>query len=585
METIISQPLLSPKFTTFIELLQWRAIHQKAKLAYTFLVDGETQETNLTYGTLDHRVRAIATCLQKLAAKGERALLLYPPGLDYITAFFGCLYAGIVAVPVYPPQPARVERNLPRLQAIRGDSQATVALTNEGLLASIDVLFKQAPEFRKLHWISTEDLPASLASEWHDPGINEGDLAFLQYTSGSTGQPKGVMVTHSNLFANHSMIQNAYQHPVDAPFVSWLPIFHDMGLIGGILQSMYCGAPCIFMSPRAFIQKPFRWLQALSRYQGHTSHAPNFAYDLCVSKTTPEQRATLDLSHWKVATNGSEPVRKETIQRFSEAFAPAGFRPEAFCPAYGLAEATLCVTVNRKNAHPIIRSFSTEDLERGQIKLELSADGQQSALVGCGQVCPSEHIVIVNPETCVVCPPNQIGEIWAAGPHIARGYWSHPKETQATFQAYLSEGDEGPFMRTGDLGFFYEDELYITGRLKDLIIIRGRNLYPQDIEATVGHCHHALRPDGGAAFSLQRNGEEQFVVVQEIERQHRQSDLENIFKTIHQAIGEQHEVQPSAIILIKPGTLPKTSSGKVQRHQTRVQYLAGNLEIIGEQHG
>jgi acyl-CoA synthetase (AMP-forming)/AMP-acid ligase II len=572
-------------FPTLTALLQWRSSHQSTRRAYTFLADGETQELSLTYGELDLRARAIAARLQPLAAEGARALLLYPPGLDYIAAFFGCLYAAVVAVPAYPPQVARFERSLPRLQAIRENSQATVILTNETVFAGTRNLFKQAPDFRDLHWLSTENLPSEHADRWLDPHVSESALAFLQYTSGSTGQPKGVMVTHGNLLANHRLIQEAIEHPDDQPYVSWLPIFHDMGLIGVILQALYTGAPCIFMSPHAFIQKPFRWLQAISRYQGHTSHAPNFAYDLCVSKTTPEQRASLDLRPWKFATISSEPVRSETMERFSQAFAPAGFRPETFCPAYGLAEATLCVTVKSKYAPPLVRTFSAESLEQGQVRPVPAEDPQASAQVGCGTVPSQEQVLIVDPHSGLPCPPEQVGEVWVRGENIAQGYWNRPQETRQTFQAVLAESGEGPFMRSGDLGFFFANELYITGRLKDLIIIRGRNFYPQDIEATVESCHQGLRTGGAAAFSLQVEGKETFAVVQELERQYLHADLEDIFETIRQAIGEHHEVQPHAVVLIKPGTLPKTSSGKVQRHRARADYLTGNLDVIGVQHG
>jgi len=583
MKTLAVQP--ESLFPTLTALLQWRSGQQSGRQAYTFLADGETQELSLTYGELDLRARAIAACLQPQAAPGARALLLYPPGLDYIAAFFGCLYAGIVAVPAYPPQVARFERSLPRLQAIRENSQASVILTNETVLAGTRALFKQAPDFRDLHWLSTETLPTEHAASWRDPGMDEQALAFLQYTSGSTGQPKGVMVTHGNLLSNHRLIQQAILHPDDQPYVSWLPIFHDMGLIGVILQALYTGAPCIFMSPHAFIQKPLRWLQAISHYRGHTSHAPNFAYDLCVSKTTPEQRASLDLSHWKFATISSEPVRHETMQRFTQAFAPAGFCPETFCPAYGLAEATLCVTVKSKYTLPVVRTFSAVGLEQGQVRPVPAEDPQASAQVGCGKVPPREQVVIVDPQSCLLCSPEQIGEVWVRGDNMARGYWNREEETRQTFQAMLADTGEGPFMRSGDLGFFFEGDLYITGRLKDLIIIRGRNFYPQDIEATVESCHQGLRTGGAAAFSLQIEGKETFAVVQELERQYLHADLEEIFETIRQAIGEHHEVQPAAVVLIKPGTLPKTSSGKVQRHRARADYLAGNLEVIGVQHG
>lgn len=570
---------ISHYFYTFIELLRWRAVHQPDQRGYTFLVDGEIKETHLTYGELDQQARAIGSQLQQLGAMGERALLLYRPGLDYIAAFFGCLYAGVIAVPAYPP---RRHRHDPRLQAILNDAQATVALTTQNILSGIGPQFAHTPDLKKLHWFATDKLQVDckLAEAWRAPVISHETLAFLQYTSGSTGAPKGVMLTHGNLLTNLAMIHHGFEISAESRGVSWLPPYHDMGLIGGILEPLYGGGLAVLMSPLAFLQKPVRWLQAISRYRGTICGGPNFAYEFCVEKVTPEQRATLDLSSWEVAFNGAEPVRQETMARFAAAFESSGFRYEAFYPCYGLAEATLIVSGGQRTEASIVQEVDATALEQNQVMMASKQDVSQT-LVSSGRTLLNQEIIIVNPQTLARCVPNQVGEIWVSGASVAQGYWNRPEETGQTFQAYTTDTRAGPFLRTGDLGFLHDGELFVTGRLKDLIIIRGRNHYPQDIEMTVAQSHIALQSDAGAAFSVDVNGEERLVVAQEVKRAYiRKLNVDEVVTAIRQAVAEQHEIQVYAILLLKTHRIPKTTSGKIQRHACRAGFLAGSLNVI-----
>ncbi|PLZ48403.1 non-ribosomal peptide synthetase [Fischerella thermalis] len=570
---------ISHNCSTVVDVLRLRSSTQPTRRAFTFLEDGESQEATLTYQQLDKRSRAIASQLQALNLKGERALLLYPPGLDYLSAFFGCLYAGVVAVPAYPPQN---KRKAPRIQAISTDAQARIALTTTAMLPTLQSILAQQTNLENIRWLVTDNLAEGLEDSWQQPDINADTIAFLQYTSGSTGIPKGVMLSHSNLLHNAAATYQFMGHSPNSKFVSWLPVYHDMGLIGGILQPLYGGFSCILMSPASFLQRPFRWLQAISRYKGTTSGAPNFAYEYCIHKITPEQRSCLDLSSWSVAFNGAEPVRQDTLEQFALTFAECGFRREAFYPCYGMAEATLMVSGGSKTALPIVKKVQKSALANNQV-IEVSAQTQDKDIqtfVSCGKIIPQQQIVIANPETLTRSSPNQVGEIWVSGPSVGQGYWHRQEETERTFRAYLKDTGEGPFLRTGDLGFLDNGELFITGRAKDLIIIRGRNLYPQDIELTTERSHPSLRSSSTAAFSVEVNDQEQLVIVQELEFRAK-PDINEATTAIRQAVTEEHEVQVHAVVLIKPGTIPKTSSGKIQRRATKVAFLAGELDVVG----
>lgn len=578
--------------STLVELLRWRAQEQADQLAYTFLVDGESQTESFTYAELDQHARVIAARLQQMPVEGARALLLYPPGREFIAAFFGCLYAGVIAIPVYPPDPANFDRTLPKLVAITRDAQPIAVLTNAMILSMADTIAAQVPEFRSAQWIATDRLPNAGAADWRMPTITERTLAFLQYTSGSTASPKGVMVSHGNLLHNEAQIQHAMELDERCVLAGWLPLYHDMGLIGNVLQPFFTGFPAVLMSPMSFLQKPIRWLRMISHYRATISGGPNFAYQLCVRKITPEQRATLDLSSWRLAFNGAEPVRAHTLEQFASTFAPCGFRREAFYPCYGLAEATLFVTGGAISAAPVIRHIQAAPLEQGQVVVNPDPDAETHAQVGCGHTYLGQTIAIVHPDTCTRCSDDQVGEIWIAGPSVTQGYWGRAETTMRTFRAHLIDTEEGPFLRTGDLGFVTDGELFVTGRIKDLIIINGRNHYPQDIEMAVERCHSAIRPGCCAAFTVERDGQERLVIAAEIDRRYRpgvdrapngsNSDnarlTDEIVQSIRRAVKEQHDLQVYSVALLRAGSIPKTSSGKLQRFACRAGFLAETLE-------
>ncbi|HEY0738799.1 MAG TPA: amino acid adenylation domain-containing protein [Herpetosiphonaceae bacterium] len=575
--TTVSQP---QPWTTLVELARWRAAQQPDQLAYTFLTDGQSATDCLSYAALDRQARAIAARLQQLDMPGQRAVLLYPPGLSYIAAFFGCLYAGVTAIPAYPPTSARLDRSLPqRLLAIVRDAQPRIALTTSATVELGQALAAQAADLQSLSWLATDSIFPEAAEQWQTPAIDAHTLAFLQYTSGSTSTPKGVMLSHDNLLHNLELIRQAFGHTPGSQGVIWLPPYHDMGLIGGILQPLYAGFPVTLMSPLAFLQQPLRWLEAISRFRGTTSGGPNFAYDLCVRKITTEQRRELDLSSWTVAFNGAEPVRAETLDRFAATFAECGFRREAFYPCYGLAEATLIVAGGRLAAPPTIANFASAALEQHQV-VAAAENVPPRTLVSSGAALLDQQIAIVDPETLQACPADRVGEIWVSGPSVARGYWGQPEATRRTFAATI-EGQPGRFLRTGDLGLLHAGELFVAGRLKDLLIIRGRNHYPQDIEATVERSHPALHPGATAAFTIERDDEERLVVVGEVERQSRRVPIEEVAAAIRQAVAEQHELQTDTVVLIRPGGVPKTTSGKIQRSATRQTFLSGALDALG----
>ncbi|WP_394841997.1 AMP-binding protein [Pendulispora brunnea] len=555
---------------TLGDILQSRARQQPDETAYIYLKGGEHDEISVTYGELDRQARTIAATIQGACRPGDRAILLYPPGLEFIAAFFGCLYAGVIAVPAYPP---KANRNLSRLRDIVDDCRAVLALSTQQIGNSIQ------GHWPELRWIATDSLDGSLANGWQARAIDPRALAFLQYTSGSTGTPRGVMVSHRNLVHNSECIRDRWGHSASSVGVCWVPQFHDLGLIIGILQPVYVGYKAVLMSPTAFVQKPFRWLQAISRYRGTTTCGPNFSFDLCVSKVTPEQRATLDLSSLETVMNGAEPVLLSTLQNFAEAFGPCGFDRRAFRGGYGLAEGTVFVTTShRLPKGPNARSLSRAALEQHLVAGSTERDAQD--IVACGPTAGDQELVIVHPDLHTRCKADQIGEIWLKGESVAQGYWERPEETARTFHAFLDDTKEGPFLRTGDLGFLHENELYVTGRTKDLIIVRGRNHYPQDIERTVENVHPTLRLHCTAAFSVREQGEERVVVVQELKRDHGNVDLEQLTADIFRAVAEEHELSLHAIVLIADGNISKTSSGKIQRSTCRRRYEDGAFQVL-----
>jgi len=588
------------KASTLVELLRARALQQPEQQLYTYLDDGEIEAAHLTLAALDLRARGIATLLQSYGASGERALLLYPAGLEFIPAFFGCLYAGVVAVPMPPPNMAQPQRTLPRLRTIANDAQPMLVLTTSSILSKVEGLFTQAPELQKMRWLATDKAVSSAAGDWRNPGVGSNTLALLQYTSGSTAVPRGAMVSHGNLLANSAHVSQAFEVTSDAVSVTWLPVFHDMGLTNGIVQPVYGGRRCVLMPPQSFLQRPVRWLQAVSRYKATVSGGPNFAYELCARKITPEQRSGLDLSNWKVAYNGAEPVRAETLKRFAATFVSCGFRPNVFYPCYGLAEATLIVSGGLVEDEPILCTTQVAALEHNGIVETFDRQENIRTLVGCGHAMPDTKIAIVHPESLTACAQDEVGEIWVSGLSVTQGYWNWPEETELTFHCYLADTGEGPFLRTGDLGFLRDGELFVTGRLKDLIIIGGRNLYPHDIELTVEESHPVVRPGCCVAFPVDVADEERLIIAAEVmERRYRTADrcqqaaemgshptrrpsldTEAVSRAIRRAVAEEHDVRVHAVVLLRAGSIPKTPSGKIQRRVCEARFLDGSLDKL-----
>jgi acyl-CoA synthetase (AMP-forming)/AMP-acid ligase II/acyl carrier protein len=545
---------------SIVELLNQRVEEHGDEPLFTFLVTGEIDgETEvLTYASLRRRAQAIAAILLETSARNERAILLYPPGLEFISAFFGCLFAGVIAVPAYPPDPGRLDRTLPRLRRLIADAGACVVLTTGAISELAELFCAEAPELRSLRWLATDRVPSDESRGWQPYSPPGEQVAFLQYTSGSTGHPRGVQVTHANLLHNERMISLAFGQSSQSRVLGWLPLYHDMGLIGNVLQPLYAGARCWLMSPLAFLQRPLRWLKAVTHFRATTSGGPNFAYDLCVRKITAAERENLDLTSWTVAFTGAEPVRATTIERFCQAFSKSGFQRQAFYPCYGLAEATLFVAGPERGRHPQMRA---------------GADGR--ALVSCGTPWLDEEMVIVDPERRVACAAGEVGEIWVRSDSVAHGYWNRQEETHSVFGAHLPSG-AGPYLRTGDLGFVDDGQLYVTGRLKDLIILRGRNHYPQDIESTAETAHPAIRPGCCAAFSVTDADEEVLVIAAEVDES--RAALDEVVAKVREAVAAEHDIEVRVVALLKPRTIPKTTSGKIQRHACREDYLSGRLE-------
>ncbi len=564
--------------SSLAEILQLRAERQAHRTAYTFLENGERPLKSLTYGELDLQARQLAVQLQASGLQGKRAILLYPPELDYIVAFFACLYAGTVAVPAYPPTNGR---HMPRLQAIIDDSQAAAILSTQNVAKAVRQLAVGSADLLDKNWLMTDKPAAVDVDAGCLPALHAHDAAFLQYTSGSTGNAKGVIISHDNLMANQRLIKRRFGHNADSTVVGWLPLYHDMGLIGNVMQPLYCGASAILMSPMAFLEKPVRWLQAIGNYRAHTSGGPNFAFELCARKISAEEKSGLDLSGWQLAFNGAEPVNPGTLDRFSAAFAECGFSRKAFYPCYGLAEATLLATGADKDAEPAVAGFLKAGLEQGEVRPALDNDDAIRYLVGCGNidVDAGQRIRIVDPETGVLCSDDQIGEIQLGGPSISQGYWQNPT---ATGQAFINDaGSQNRWLRTGDLGFIESGELFVSGRLKDLIIIRGRNYYPHDLEYAVEAATDALNPGCAAAFAVSGDDGEKLIVLAELKRKRlRQPGYRTEFAAIRTRLVEECGIQADTVMLLKPGAILKTSSGKIRRSACRQAFEQQQLKAV-----
>ncbi|MEW2399429.1 amino acid adenylation domain-containing protein [Streptomyces sp. NPDC046862] len=538
---------------TWIGVLGAMAARRPDAVVFTFLADDGEDEATLTFAELDRGARTVAAYLQAEGLAGQRVMLWYPSGLDYLVAFFGCLYAGAIAVPAYPP--TRQRRSVERVLAIIEDAEPACVLTTSFIrdrLPADTTVGGREP-------IATDLIGPEPAARWKHPGAGPDTIAFLQYTSGSTGRPRGVVLTHGNLLANSAMIQEMFGTSERTRAVSWLPMYHDMGLIGSILQVVYCGGTSTLMSPMAFVRDPVQWLRAISRTRATASGGPNFAYDLCVDRITPEERAGLDLSNWELAFNGAEPIRAQTLERFTATFAECGLRASAMTPCYGLAEATLLASARRVGS--------------GMLR-------DPQGRVSSGVTPAGVRMEVVHPETRELCGPGRTGELWVAGAGVGQGYWNQPEVSESVFRARLADGDGTPFLRTGDLGYRHDGELYVAGRRKDLVIVRGRNHYPQDVERTAETADERVRQGGCAAFAVTLEENEELVVVAEVGPREQKSDLAGLAHRIRTAVLADHEVRPHTVAVIKPGELRKTSSGKVQRHACRAAYLSGELEIL-----
>jgi long-chain fatty acid adenylase/transferase FadD26 len=557
-------------------ILRWRAEHQPDTIAYRFLRDGNRAAPGLTYGGLHRAASGLAARLAGEDLVGRNVILAFPPGLEFVRALLGCQYARVTAIPL--KFPGR-RRDLRRLCHVAGDAAAGTVLTTGAGRAELLERFPGSPELTGLRWIETDRPTSGEAAALPEPG--PASLALLQYTSGSTSEPRGVMVTHRNLCQNAAELDELWPLGNDGRIVSWLPMFHDMGLLFGVVLPLWAGVPSCLMAPEEFIRRPVRWLEAISRYRGTHAAAPNFAYELCVQSLAAAGTSGLDLSSWRVAVNGAEPVRAATLRRFAAAFAPAGFAEGALCPGYGLAENTLKVAGSRAGEPPRVRWVLGPALRTGRVVACEPSDPAVVPLVSCGAPHPATDVRIVDPRTSRECPPDAVGEIWVRGPCVARGYWARPGDSRATFQAQLAGGEPGErFLRTGDLGFRLDQELYVTGRLKDLIIHQGRNYYPQDIEESVEQSNPALHPSCAAAFWVPGDLTERLVVVLEVNgRVLKGASPSAVAARVAATVRADHGLPVHDVVLIRRGTLPRTSSGKVRRQACRTAYLAKDLTL------
>jgi FkbH-like protein len=558
--------------TTLVELLRLRATRQANAIGYTFLAEGEAEQDPTTYGQLDLQARTIAAHLQRKNLAGQRALLLFPSGISPLAAFFGCLYARVVPIPC---SISRIRRERGSIKSLYIDAEPSVALCTQAQLPALKRSFEE--EGIRLPLFGTNSLPTDCCDEWDEPDCGADDVAYLQYTSGSTSSPKGVAISHRNVLHNLSYIDADFQHSETSASVTWLPYYHDMGLIYGLLQPLYNAFPCWIMSPTAMAQHPIRWLKAITKFRATHSGGPNFAYDLCVRSSSPDERQRgLQLNCWRVAFVGAEPVRHRTLESFAEVFGPAGFSWDSFYPAYGLAEASLKVTGGRPGEKPALLDVQAESLETNQIVIAACSGPGTKRLVGCGSSAHGVEVIVVHPDTHVPCRDLEVGEIWVSGPSNARGYWNRLAETSETFYAHMAESNR-PFLRTGDMGFLHNRELFVTGRSKDLIIIRGQNHWPQDIEETAENCHPALGQ--AVAFSVVENDLEKLVILQEIRRR-AGVDLDDAMAVIRRSVARHHDLEVATVALVDKGKLLRTSSGKKRRHDCRASFLRGTMEIV-----
>lgn len=548
--------------------------HQRA---FVFLESGEREGASYTFAELDRKARAIGGRLATLGAGGKQVLLPHPPGLDFVASFFGCLYAGAVAVPSCSSLLSTRQRRRLQFVVEDGEIEIVLAASTQSLTAFRESLIDEEWTSR-LTLLAADEVQALGGANWLPVDSKPDDLAYIQYTSGSTSDPRGVMISHGNIMCNQRMIQSAFGNTEGSVVVSWLPHFHDMGLVGILQQGIYAGMCVVLMAPLDFIRRPGRWLRAISTYRASRSGAPNFAYDLCVERMKDHEVAELDLSCWQLAFNGSEPVRAETMERFTEKFGKAGFRADSFYPCYGLAEATLFVSCRVAGEPLLVRQVDAMNGRNDSLSKDLTPVRQsRRQVVSCGQAWENERVVIVDLKTHRRCSEGGEGEICIAGPHVAKGYWRRPEETRENFEVYITGTSAGPFLRTGDLGYLIEGELYITGRLKELIILHGKNHYPHDIEATVAMSHPLVRRNCAAAFSVDVSGQEELIIFQEVQSRTPPERVFEIQGAIRQALAEDRAIKPYSVVLFKPNTIPRTSSGKIMRSACRADFLENSF--------
>lgn len=577
MATIVSAAGL-PAAANLVELFQQRVAAGGDRPVYHFIEGERKPVLTLTYAQLGQRVKALAAELQARHATGEPVVLLCPPGLDYMVAYWACVMAGAIAVPAYPPVIGRLEKTLPRLEAILRDCQPAIALAQPDLLGIAGQLAERSEVFAHLAWLDVTAVDAAAADSWQQPDIAPNDVAFLQYTSGSTSTPKGVMVSHANILHNSKAILQTLGG--EATFVSWLPPYHDMGLIGTIIQVVYGAGWGYFMAPTTFLRYPALWLQTIARSGAAVSVAPNFGYDHCVNKIPAAQVVELDLSRWQHAFSGAEPVRAATLDAFARHFAPAGFRYDIFRPCYGLAEATLQVT-SASPSQPARRlRLNPRDLEMRKASVLIDSSSSAIESVACGFPVDATEVAIVDPDSCKPCSAGAVGEIWVNSPSVALGYWKRPEQSLATFYASIQGNKDKTYLRTGDLGFIdAEGELHITGRIKDVIVLRGRNLYPNDIELIAQGAYTAARGKA-VAFGINLQGREELVVIMEATDTSLTSAAKLVAAARKLLAEEPLELTPHAVVVVRSGAIPQTSSGKLQRHAARAQFLALALKPV-----
>ena len=566
---------------TILDILEQSANRTPGKPLYFFLGPDSEIVEELTVAATYKKAGIFASAFHNMHISGERCIMMYQPGLDFITAFLGCLYAGVIAVPAFP---LRKNVSSQRVKSMISDSQATVVCTTRKVYKIITNLLGDDPVLSALTWICTDEIEETPDKVVYERQYQLNDLAYLQYTSGSTGNPKGIMVTHGNIVHNLYCLDEVWKHTADSKIISWMPVFHDMGLVYGVLQAIYSGCVSYLMSPMLVMQNPFEWLHAISKYRINYSLVPNFAYQVCIDKITDEQKKTLDLSCWKVAGNGAEPIRPETLKKFAEYFKDSGFSASSFAPCYGLAEATLLVTGATVGTGATCLEIDPRQLENNRIEL---SDGNitTTRIVGCGLPASITTVKIVNPDTCIECAERMIGEVWVKGPIVASGFWNRPEDSQSIFKAAISGEEEGFYLRTGDLGFIYNSEFFFTGRRKELIIIRGANYYPQDIEQTIRNSHPMLGSEDGAAFSVGINGMEELAVAFEINAAaitgaQGAEIAADIIRSVKEMVFFNHGIRVYDIVFIRSGTLLKTSSGKIQRVKCKGEYLDDTLKNV-----